>query len=329
MRALITGGAGFIGSFLSELLIEEGYGVDVVDDLSTGRLENIRHLLKHPRFRFIHDSVLNEQMMHILIDRCDEIYHLAAAVGVQLIVDEPVRTIETNIKGTEVVLNIARKFRRKVLLASTSEIYGKSTKVPFREEDDRLLGSTIYSRWSYSTSKAVDEFLGLAYAKQFGLPVVIARFFNTVGPRQTGRYGMVIPRFVESALENRPISIYGTGNQTRCFAYVGDVVGAVLALMKDRRAEGEIFNIGSDDEISIGMLAEKVKALCGSDSPIRHVSYEEAYGQKFDDMERRVPCLDKIRDLIGYQPTIGLDAVILKVIADIQTRKSRDQASPR
>ncbi|MEE4358644.1 MAG: GDP-mannose 4,6-dehydratase [Desulfococcaceae bacterium] len=314
MRVLITGGAGFIGSHLCDALLERGDQVDIIDDLSTGKFENISRLLDNPKFRFVDDSVLNEKMMYLLIERCDIIYHLAAAVGVQLIVDEPVRTIETNIRGTEIVLNLAKKFRKKVLLASTSEIYGKSTHVPFKEEDDRLLGSTIYSRWSYSTSKAVDEFLGLAYAKQYQLPVVITRFFNTVGPRQTGQYGMVIPRFTEAALQNRPLRVFGSGKQTRCFGYVGDVVRAIIALMEKKEAEGEIFNVGSDQEISIADLAEKIIRLTGSQSEIKYISYEEAYGQPFDDMERRVPSLDKISRTIGYHPEVDLEELLMKVI---------------
>ena len=314
MRVLITGGAGFIGSHLCEALLKKGDKVDIIDDLSTGKMENISHLLDNENFRFVDDSVLNEQIMYILIERCDMIYHLAAAVGVQLIVDEPVRTIETNIRGTEVVLSLARKFRKKVLLASTSEIYGKSTKVPFKEEDDRLLGSTIYSRWSYSTSKAVDEFLGLAYAKQFNLPVVITRFFNTVGPRQTGQYGMVIPRFVEAALKNKPITVFGSGKQARCFGYVGDVVKAIIKLMDTKEAEGKIFNVGSDQEISIGDLAIKIKEMTNSKSEIIYMSYEEAYGQPFDDMERRIPSLEKISNTIGYKPQVSLEELLIKVI---------------
>lgn len=323
MRALVTGGAGFIGSHLCEELLRKGETVDVIDDLSTGKLDNIAHLIDRKDFSFVNDSVLNEKMMYTLVDKCDVIYHLAAAVGVELIVNEPVRTIETNIRGTEVVLDIANKFRRKVLLASTSEIYGKSTKVPFKEEDDRILGSTIYSRWSYSASKAIDEFLGLAYAKQFGLPIVIARFFNTVGPRQTGQYGMVIPRFVESALDGRPISVYGTGEQARCFAYVGDVVEAVLNLMDIKDAEGEIFNIGSNEEITITDLAKKVKELANSRSEIRYISYEEAYGQPFDDMERRIPSLEKVRQYITFEPKVDLEELLGEVIEYIRQQKAK------
>jgi len=314
MKALITGGAGFIGSYLCKELLHRGHEVYVIDDLSTGNLENIKHLLDNPNFQFVNDSVLNEQTMYVLVDKCDVIYHLAAAVGVQLIVQQPVRTIETNIKGTEIVLDLANKFRKKVLLASTSEIYGKSTNVPFRENDDRILGSTIYSRWSYSSSKAIDEFLGLAYAKEFGLPVIITRFFNTVGPRQTGQYGMVIPRFVEAALKNGPITVYGNGKQARCFADVSDVVEAIMTLMNLETAEGEIFNVGTDEEISIADLAIKIKNLTNSKSKIEFISYEEAYGQPFDDMERRVPSLEKIRQFIGYKPKIGLDEVLARII---------------
>jgi len=324
MRALVTGGAGFIGSHLCEELLRKGETVDVIDDLSTGKLDNIAHLIDRKDFSFVNDSVLNEKMMYTLVDKSNVKYHLAAAVGVELIVNEPVRTIETNIRGTEVVLDIANKFRRKVLLASTSEIYGKSTKVPFKEEDDRILGSTIYSRWSYSASKAIDEFLGLAYAKQFGLPIVIARFFNTVGPRQTGQYGMVIPRFVEAALDGRPISVYGTGKQARCFAYVGDVVEAVLNLMDIKDAEGEIFNIGSNEEITITDLAQKVKELTNSRSEIRYISYEEAYGQPFDDMERRIPSLEKIRQYITFEPKVDLEGLLGEVIEYIRQQKAKN-----
>ena len=314
MKALVTGGAGFIGSYLCEILLRKGYEVDAIDDLSTGKRGNVEHLHDYNAFRFVKDSVLNQNMMYTLIDKCDMVFHLAAAVGVQLIVEEPVRTIETNIKGTEIVLEIANKFHKKTFLASTSEIYGKSINVPFKEDDDRILGSTIFSRWSYSTSKAIDEFLGLAYAKQYGLPVIIARFFNTVGPRQTGQYGMVIPRFVEAALTGQPLTVYGTGKQSRCFAYVGDVVDAVVKLVDQKEAVGEIFNIGSEDEISIENLARKIIELIGSKSELRYMSYEEAYGQAFDDMQRRAPSLDKIRKFIGFEPKTDLIEVLRKII---------------
>jgi UDP-glucose 4-epimerase len=316
MKALITGGAGFIGSHLCERLLDAGQEVVALDDLSTGRLENLAAVSGQPRFRFVLDDVRNEQTMHLLIEACDVVYHLAAAVGVQLIVDRPVHTIETNIHGTEVVLSVANKFRKKVLLASTSEVYGKSDRVPFKEDDDTVLGSTRFSRWSYACSKAIDEFLGLAYHQQYGLHVVVARFFNTVGPRQTGRYGMVIPRFVNAALRNEPLLIYGTGKQTRCFADVQDVVGAVLALMDRPQAAGRVYNIGSTEEISIEALADKVVAMTGSKSGKRFISYEEAYGRPFDDMMRRVPCLDRIAQTIGYKPTTTLAQTLEAVIAE-------------
>lgn len=315
MNILITGGAGFIGSHLAERLLSQGHTVTVIDDLSTGRLDNIRHLMQNPSFTLVTDTILNEQIMHILIQQCQCIYHLAAAVGVQLIVDEPVHTITTNIAGTEVVLKIANKFHRKVLITSSSEVYGKNVRVPFSETDDRLIGATIFSRWSYACSKAIDEFLGLAYYRQFGLPVVIVRLFNTVGPRQVGQYGMVIPRFVQNALAGKTLSVYGDGSQRRCFSHVHDVANALISLMNTPRAAGEVCNIGSDNEISIRALAEKVIELTGSSSSIETLSYEEAYGGKFDDMMRRVPDLTKIRSLIGYEPTYSLDQILDSVIA--------------
>lgn len=314
MKILITGGAGFVGSHLAERLIADGHTVIVIDDLSTGRLENLAPVRGHERFQFVRDNVRNETVMHHLISQCDMVYHLAAAVGVQLIVDQPVHTIETNIHGTEVVLSVANKFERKVLIASTSEVYGKSEKIPFREDDDTVLGSTRFSRWSYACSKAIDEFLGLAYHEQYGLPVVVTRFFNTVGPRQTGQYGMVIPRFVEWALRDEPIRIYGTGQQKRCFGYVGDVVGGIIALMACPEADGKVFNIGSTEEVSIEELADKVIALTGSKSEKQFLSYEEAYGKPFDDMLRRVPCLDRIHAAVAYTPTTRLEQILKSVI---------------
>jgi UDP-glucose 4-epimerase len=294
MKALITGGAGFIGSHLAEYLLAGGHEVLAVDDLSTGNLDNIRHLQSNSRFRFVLDNVRNTEVMHLLIEQSDVVYHLAAAVGVQLIVDRPVHTIETNIHGSEVILSIANKFRKKVLITSSSEVYGKSEKVPFHEDDDTVLGSTRFSRWSYACSKAIDEFLGLAYFEQYGLPVVIARLFNTVGPRQTGQYGMVIPRFVHSALRHEPILIYGNGKQSRCFAYVGDVVRALTGLMDCPVAQGRVYNIGSTEEVSIEALADQIIEMTSSRSPKRYVSYEQAYGKPFDDMMRRLPSLDRI-----------------------------------
>lgn len=321
MKVLITGGAGFIGSHLAERLLADDHEVTALDNLSTGCLENLNTFIDHPKFQFVMDDVRNQETVHLLVDRCDMVLHLAAAVGVQLIVDQPVRTIETNIHGTEVVLSVANKFRKKILLASTSEVYGKSEKVPFREDDDTVLGSTRFSRWSYACSKAIDEFLGLAYHQQYGLPVVIARFFNTVGPRQTGQYGMVVPRFVEWALKNEPIAIYGTGKQTRCFGYVGDVVGCVLALMDTPEAAGQVYNIGSTEEVTIDALADRVIELTGSKSEKKYVSYEEAYGRPFDDMMRRVPCLDRIREAVGYQPKTNLTQILESVIAEQRAKR--------
>lgn len=321
MKALITGGAGFIGSHLAEHLLASGHEVVAVDDLSTGCLDNIQHLQADPRFRFVLDNVRNTEVMHLLIEQCDVVYHLAAAVGVQLIVDRPVHTIETNIHGSEVVLSVANKFRKKVLITSTSEVYGKSEKVPFHEDDDTVLGSTRFSRWSYACSKAIDEFLGLAYYDQYRLPVIIARLFNTVGPRQTGQYGMVVPRFVRAALCNEPIVIHGTGKQSRCFAFVGDVVRALSALMICPAAPGRVYNIGSTEEITIEDLARRVMEMTGSKSPIRYVSYEQAYGKPFDDMMRRLPSLDRIRQTIGYQPEADLRTILASVIDDIRRRE--------
>ena len=314
MKALITGGAGFIGSHLSEKLLQIGYEVTVVDDLSTGSIKNLDNVISHPKFKFVYDNVRNTETMHVLIEQCDMVFHLAAAVGVRLIVERPVHTIETNIHGSEVVLNIANKFRKKILIASTSEVYGKSVAVPFREDDDTVLGSTKFSRWSYACSKAIDEFLGLAYYEQYGLPVIVTRFFNTVGPRQTGQYGMVIPRFVEQALKNEPIQIYGTGKQCRCFGYVGDVIEGAIALMNCPTAAGRVYNIGATEEISIDDLAKKIIKMTGSKSMIQHLSYEEAYGKPFDDMMRRIPCLDRIRETVGYQPKTTLDQMLESVI---------------
>ncbi len=324
MKALITGGAGFIGSHLAERLLQTGHDVVALDDLSTGSLSNLEAVLDNPRFRFVFDNVRNAETMHLLVEQCDVIFHLAAAVGVQLIVDRPVHTIETNIHGTEVVLSVANKFRKKILLASTSEVYGKSEKVPFREDDDTLLGSTRFPRWSYACSKAIDEFLGLAYHGQYGLPVVAARIFNTIGPRQTGCYGMVVPRFVEQALKNEPILIYGTGKQSRCFAYVGDVVEGLISLMNCPEAAGRVYNVGAAEEIAIEALADKIIQMTGSRSEKKLISYEEAYGQPFDDMMRRVPCLDRTRETVGYEPKTTLTQALQHIIAEkrrtLQTR---------
>ena len=322
MKALITGGAGFIGSHLAEKLLSSGHKVVAVDDLSTGSIDNLRGIESSPKFDFVHDNVRNSETMHVLIEQCDVIFHLAAAVGVQLIVDRPVHTIETNIHGTEVVLQIANKFRKKVLIASSSEVYGKSENIPFHEDDDTVLGSTRFSRWSYACSKAIDEFLALAYYEQYGLPVVVARLFNTVGPRQTGQYGMVIPRFVERALRNEPVIIYGSGKQRRCFGYVGDVVEGLIGLMNCPDAPGRVYNIGSTEEISIEELADKIIQMTESKSQKKYISYEAAYGKPFDDMARRMPCLDRIRETVGFEPKTTLDRILQSVIDNIRNKPS-------
>lgn len=320
MKALITGGAGFIGSHLAERLLAEGHSVIVVDDLSTGSRSNLTAVIEHPAFELVVDTVRNSETMHLLISRCDVVYHLAAAVGVQLIVDRPVHTIETNIHGSEVVLEIANKFGKKVLLASTSEVYGKSEAVPFHEDDDSLLGSTRFSRWSYACSKMIDEFLGLAYYEQYGLAVVVVRLFNTVGPRQTGRYGMVVPRFVERALAGEPLQIYGSGQQSRCFCDVADVVGALTKLMACEQAAGRVYNVGSSEEVTIEQLADRVIELTGSRSEKRFLTYEQAYGKPFDDMMRRVPSLERLRATVGFVPQTPLDQTLGRVIAEIKAR---------
>jgi UDP-glucose 4-epimerase len=320
MRALVTGGAGFIGSHLVEKLLQDGHEITVIDDLSTGSLNNLQSVMDKKRFSFVQDNVRNYEVMNNLIERCDVVYHLAAAVGVQLIVDEPVRTIETNIHGCEVVLENANKHGKKVLIASSSEVYGKSEAVPFSEDDDTVLGSTRFSRWSYACSKAIDEFLAFAYSDQFNLPVVVVRIFNTVGPRQVGQYGMVMPRFVTSALKNEPVYIYGTGKQSRCFAHVSDVVGGFIALMDCEEAAGSVYNIGSNEEVSIETLADKVIEMTGSRSEKKYVSYEQAYGKPFDDMMRRVPCLDKIKAVAGYQAKMSLEQTLSSVIEDVKSR---------
>jgi len=314
MNVLITGGAGFIGSHLAEALHAQQHDITVVDDLSTGSLDNLAALRGRQHFRFVRDSVRNEVTMTALIDRCDAVFHLAAAVGVQLIVDRPVHTIETNIHGSEVVLGLANKFGRKVLVASTSEVYGKSTKVPFGEDDDVTLGSTRFTRWSYACSKMVDEFLALAYHDQYALPAIVVRLFNTVGPRQTGQYGMVIPRFVRWALAGEPVRVYGTGGQSRCFCHVADVVEALQRLLDCPRAVGEVINVGTDRPVTIDALADKVIDLTGSKAGKVHLSYEEAYGRPFDDMFQRVPDLAKVRRLIGYEPRRDLDETLRQVI---------------
>ncbi len=314
MRVLITGGAGFVGSHLSEALLERGDEVFILDNLSTGSIENVVHLKSHPRFHYTIDTVSNEPVLAELIDRCDIVVHLAAAVGVKLIVEQPVHTIETNVHGTEVVLKHANKKKKLVLIASTSEVYGKSADVPFREDADLVLGSTAKHRWAYACSKMIDEFLALAYWKEKKLPVIVVRLFNTVGPRQTGQYGMVIPNFVRQALAGQPITVFGDGTQSRSFTYVGDVVKAMVALIDEPRAIGHVFNIGNGKEISIRDLAEKVKQLTGSNSEIVMVPYEKAYEAGFEDMPRRVPDIGRIQALVGYAPTIELDETLTRVI---------------
>lgn len=314
MRVLITGGMGFIGSHLAEAFVAEGHEVFAIDDLSTGSIENIDRLKGHPQFHYTVDSVTNEPVLAELIDRCDIVYHLAAAVGVRLIVEEPVRTIETNVHGTEVVLKHANKKKRMVVIASTSEVYGKNTTVPFREDADLVMGPTVNHRWAYACSKAIDEFLALAYWKERRLPIVIARFFNTVGPRQASRYGMVLPTFVRQALSGAPITVFGTGSQSRSFTYVSDVVGVLTKLPLEPKAIGEVFNIGNPVEITIKALAEKVKQMTGSQSPIVTIPYAEAFDTGFEDMPRRVPDLTKIHALLGYEPKVQLEEMITRVI---------------
>ena len=322
MRALITGGAGFIGSHLAEALLQDGHDVDIIDNLSTGSIRNVDHLKANPRFKYTIDTLTNEPLLAELVDRNDVIFHFAAAVGVKLIVEEPVHTIETNVHGTEVVLKHANKKRKKVVIASTSEVYGKSLDVPFREDADLVMGATVKHRWAYACSKAIDEFLALAYYKERGLPVIIVRFFNTVGPRQTGQYGMVLPSFVRQALAGEPITVFGDGTQSRSFTYVGDVVGCLMKLVKEPKAVGQVFNIGNKEEVTILGLAEMVKARTGSSSPIEFVPYDKAYEEGFEDMPRRVPDLSKISQLVGYEPKVQLDEIITKVIEYFRTHGS-------
>ncbi|MBP7049670.1 MAG: SDR family NAD(P)-dependent oxidoreductase [Phycisphaerae bacterium] len=321
MKALITGGAGFIGSHLAERLLRNGSDVIVVDNLSTGRLANLDTFRHHGGFQFVKGDIRDVNLMQLLVSQCEVVFHLAAAVGVQLIADTPVHTIETNIAGTEVVLEAANKFGRKILLASSSEVYGKSEKIPFGEDDDFVLGSTAFSRWAYACSKAIDEFLGQAFHQQYGLGVVSARFFNTIGPRQTGRYGMVVPRFVQWALKNEPIQIYGTGRQTRCFCYVEDLVDAVIALMDCDQAAGKVFNIGSSEEVTMEVLADRIIKITGSRSSKQFVPYEVAYGRPIEDLMRRVPNTERIRSAVGWQPKTTLDQT-LRIIVEHYRKNS-------
>jgi UDP-glucose 4-epimerase len=315
MNYLITGGAGFIGSHLAEELLRQGHRVTVIDDLSTGAMANIAHLKTHRSFAYVIESVDDQRTLAELVDEADCIYHLAAAVGVKLIVESPVRTIESNVHGTEVVLRVAAKKRKPVFLASTSEVYGKSEAIPFREDGDLVMGATTKGRWSYACSKAIDEFLAIAYFKERKLPSVVARLFNTVGPRQTGRYGMVVPTFVRQAMHGEPITVYGDGTQRRSFTHVADVVRALIGLMMNERAYGQVYNIGNNQECSIMQLAELVKKTAGSSSPIELVPYDQAYEPGFEDMPRRVPDTSKIRELLGWTPAIGLERIISDVMS--------------
>ncbi|MBX3278742.1 MAG: GDP-mannose 4,6-dehydratase [Acidobacteria bacterium] len=324
MRVLITGGAGFVGSHLAERLLARGDEVYIIDDLSTGSVENIQHLKGNSNFHYHLDSVTNTRLTAELVDLCDIVYHLAAAVGVRLIVESPVKTIETNIRGTEVVLELAAKKRKRVLLTSTSEVYGKLERIPFREDDDLVMGATHKGRWSYACSKAIDEFLAIAYWKEKRVPTVIARLFNTVGPRQTGRYGMVVPNFVRQAITGRDLTVFGDGRQSRCFTHVSDAVGALIGLAEHPSAVGEVYNVGSTEEVTILALAERVRELAGSESEIRTVPYEEAYEEGFEDMQRRVPDLTKIGRLIGYEPKRGLDEILASVIEYERARMPQD-----
>jgi UDP-glucose 4-epimerase len=314
VRALLTGGAGFIGSHLAERLLELGHEVQVLDNLSTGSIDNIAHLKGRSGFSYVIDTVTNEPLLAEMIDQCDVVYHLAAAVGVKLIVEQPVHTIETNVHGTEVVLKHANKKKKLVVIASTSEVYGKSTDVPFREGADLVLGATVKHRWAYACSKLIDEFLALAYWKEKKLPIVIVRLFNTVGPRQTGQYGMVLPTFVRQALAGQPITVFGDGTQSRSFTYVADVVDALVKLAQEPRAIGEVFNVGNTEEVTIRELAERVKRITGSSSPVQLIPYDEAYEAGFEDMPRRVPDISKVGHLIGYEPRLGLEEIICRVV---------------
>jgi len=327
MRILITGGAGFIGSHLAEALLDAGHRVLVIDDLSTGSIENIDHLKPRPGFAYTIETIANEPVLAEHVDRSEVVFHLAAAVGVKLIVEAPVRTIETNVHGTEVVLKHAAKKKKLVVIASTSEVYGKNAVVPFREDADLVLGPTTHHRWAYACSKAIDEFLALAYWKERRLPIVIARLFNTVGPRQTGRYGMVIPNFVQQALAGTPITVFGDGSQSRSFSDVGDVVRAFMGLMQEPSAVGQVFNVGNSAEITIHRLAELVKEMTGSPSEIVTIPYERAYEAGFEDMARRVPDINKIRTLIGWEPTVSLPDILAKVIA--HSRREDTERVPR
>jgi len=323
MKVLITGGAGFIGSHLSDLLLERGDEVYALDDLSTGSLANIAHLQEHPGFHFVCDSAGNEAVMNELVQKADHIYHLAAVVGVQRVVESPVRTLEVNLHTTEIALKLAHRFDKRIQIASTSEVYGRhKVNRPLRETDERIYGPTTVGRWSYAGAKAIDEFFALAYHRERNLPVVITRFFNTVGPRQTGQYGMVIPRFVQSALKGEPIVVYGDGSQSRSFTYVGDAVRAITDLMACPAAIGEVYNVGNGEEVTILHLAQRVKAMTNSASEIRAIPFEQVYGKDFEDMEFRTPDITKIHQAIGYRPTVDLNGILERVIHHFRTAAS-------
>lgn len=321
MKALITGGAGFIGSHLAERLLADGFAVSIIDDLSTGAIENIKHLKDDPAFEYHIDSVFNRRLMAELVDLSDVVFHLAAAVGVKRIVEFPVQTIETNVAGSEIVLELAAKKNKRVLITSTSEVYGKSTKLPFRETDDLVLGSTYNCRWAYACSKAIDEFLALAYFRERKLPVTIVRLFNTAGPRQTGRYGMVVPTFIHQALSGEPLTVFGTGEQSRCFSHVDDIVDGIVAGVRCDAAVGEIFNLGNNEEITINRLAEKVIAATGSRSAIYHIPHSAAYGEGFEDMERRIPDISKAKQVFEYAPKRTLEEIITDIIESAEARR--------
>jgi UDP-glucose 4-epimerase len=315
MHHFVTGGAGFVGSHLAERLLNDGHSVTIIDDLSTGSMRNIAHLRGENRFRYVIDTVMNERLLAELVDEADVIHHLAAAVGVRLIVDSPVRTIETNIGCTDLVLRCAEKKRKRVLIASTSEVCGKSADLPYREEGDLVLGATTRGRWSYACSKAIDEFLAISFWRERKVPTTVVRLFNTVGPRQSGRYGMVIPRFVEQALAGRPLTVYGDGTQSRCFTHVVDVVDAIVRLMRSETTVGEVYNIGSSEEITINDLAQRIIRLVGSSSRVVHIPFAEAYEENFEDMTRRVPALEKIGAAVGWTPQRDLEAILESVVA--------------
>lgn len=321
MKALITGGAGFIGSHLAEELIKDGHRVIVLDDLSTGRLENVSHVRENPNFELVIGTILNEYLLDKLVEKCDVIFHLAAAVGVELIVKKPLESLTTNIKGSENILEMALRYNKKILITSTSEIYGKNINGPLKETDDRILGSPQKTRWGYSTAKAVDEMLAYVYWKEKGVPSVIVRLFNTVGPRQTGAYGMVMPRFVSQALNNKPITVYGSGKQTRCFLHVKDAVSAIIKLINKPEAVGEVFNVGSQEEISIESLAKEIIKMTTSKSKIEYIAYDKAYEEGFEDMQRRVPDITKINKLIEFQPTYNLQEIIKDIINFLKSKK--------